>query len=268
MFRLIVCISLCATAAAGYSSGPPDGKTGRPGEGTCADCHSFSGSGDSTFLSGLPVGGYKPESTYALTLTVNYSGQRRWGFEITATDQSQTQAGQFVVSDSVHTRLSSSGGRQYVKQTTAGTFANQTSATWQFGWRAPAASVGPVTFYWCANAANNNGSAAGDYSLTASLTIPEAGIEEEPTPRRQLWHYSSPGRNRVVIHYRGIPEQPVRIWSAEGRLVRTLRPTTDGEALRLDWDGHDEAGRLVPEAGYFIRLGSEVSEVVRVQLVR
>jgi len=268
LLRFALYLAASLAAALGYSAGPPDGKTGRPGEGVCADCHSSTGSGDSTALSGLPGGGWQPESTYELTLTVRYSGQRRWGFEITSTDQSQAQAGQFIILDSANTQYSTVGNRQYVKQTSAGTFPGQTFAAWRFGWQAPPAGAGPVTFYWCANAANNNGSTSGDFSLAASHAVPEAGIEEAPPTRRWFWHYANPGRNRVAIHYRGIPEQPVRIWSAGGRLVRTLRPVADGEALRLHWDGRDETGKLVPEGGYFIRLGPEVSEVIRVQLIR
>ena len=51
-FRLVAVLMLGATLALAYSSGPPDGKTGRPGEGTCNDCHSGVGSADSTELVG------------------------------------------------------------------------------------------------------------------------------------------------------------------------------------------------------------------------
>ncbi len=59
------------TLAFGSSGGPPDGKTGRPGEGTCADCHSGgAGPADSTELTGIPGVVYVPDSTYRLTLSV------------------------------------------------------------------------------------------------------------------------------------------------------------------------------------------------------
>ncbi len=259
----------CAALALSYSSGPPDGKTGRTGEGVCSDCHSGTGSGDSTQLAGFPAGSYVPDSLHQLTLTIRYAGQRRWGFEMTAAGELNTPAGQFVVLDSTNTQYSGGGGFQYVKQTSAGTFAGSASASWTIGWRAPSSGFGPVTFYWCGNAANNNGSTSGDFSLPGSRNVSEAsGIAEEPAARRFQWRYPNPARQSVVIYYQGDPGSRVRIYSARGQLVRTVTPERSGASLRLAWDGRDATGRTVPAGNYFLRLGAAVNSVARVQLVR
>jgi len=271
--RSLVALLACCALALAYSSGPPNGMTGRPGEGTCLACHSgSSGSPDSSNLLGFGPAGYEPDSLYVLTLTVSHAGQRCWGFELTAVDAANGPAGQLAVLDPVNTQYDTSqvGGFQYVKQTSAGTFPGQVGqASWTIGWRAPAAASGAVTFYWCVNAANNNNSASGDTIIRDSLVVGEAaGVGAEPRCGRFAWHNANPSRSTVVIRYQGRAEKPVRIYSAGGRLVRRLQPQPEGEMLSLRWDGRDESGTPVPEATYFVRLGEEVTSVASVQLVR
>jgi hypothetical protein len=267
-FRLVAALMLGATLALAYSSGPPDGKTGRPGEGTCNDCHSGVGSADSTELAGLVGGWYQPDSLYSLTLWVRYAGQLRWGFELTVVDQTNNSAGQLIVTESTYTQYSSAPPG-YLKHTGTGTHPGTSGPTaWTFGWRAPAAGAGAVRFYWCANAADNNGASSGDRICRDSLVLSETGIAEPGADHgRRYWRYTNPTRNRAVITYQGDPNLPVRIYSADGKRVRALRPAPDGQCLRVVWDGRDDAGRTVPEARYFVRLGAEVTSVVQVQLV-
>ena len=69
-----VVLAFCALVIA-YSGGPPDGKTGRPGEGTCLDCHTGgSGAPDSADITGFDGTSYHPGQTYSLTLHVRYAG--------------------------------------------------------------------------------------------------------------------------------------------------------------------------------------------------
>jgi hypothetical protein len=267
--RLLAALTLVAALALANSAGPPNGKTGRPGEGTCNDCHSGAGPSDSTELVGLVGGWYQPDSLYSLSLSVRYTGQLRWGFELTVVDDSNSGAGQLLVTDSANT-LYSSAAPGYLKQTSTGTFPGTPGpTTWAFRWRAPAAGTGPARFYWCANAANNDNSSSGDIICRDSLFLSEAGIAEPGVvPARRFWRYVNPARNRVVINYHGSPEMPIRIYSSSGRLVRSLAPQRNGELLRVVWDGRDQDGDLVPEAGYFVRLGEELESVVSIRLVR
>ncbi|MBM3330337.1 hypothetical protein FJY68_00630 [candidate division WOR-3 bacterium] len=265
---LVALCSWCALAMA-YSGGPPDGKTGRPGEGTCNDCHAGVGSADSTELAGLVGNWYQPDSLYSLTLSVRYAGQSRWGFELTIVDQANNSAGQLTVTDSTNTQYSSSPPG-YLKHRSSGTHPGTPGpTTWTFGWRAPAAGAGAVRFYWCANAANNDNGNSGDRICRDSLVVSETGVAEPgSTPGRHFWRYASPARNRVVISYWGPAGSPVRIYAGSGRLVRTLISQPDGELVRVVWNGRDAAGRLVPPAAYFVRFGEEISSVARIQFVR
>lgn len=271
--RSLVALLACCALALAYSSGPPNGVSGRPSEGTCLSCHTgSSGSPDSASLLGFGPAGYEPDSQYTLTLTVNHAGQRRWGFELTAVDASGSPAGQLIVLDPANTQYDTSqvGGFQYLKQTSAGTFPGQVGqANWTIGWRTPAAASGAVTFYWCVNAANNNSSASGDTTIRDSLVVGEvAGVGAESRHGRFAWHYANPSRNTVVIRYQGTTAAPVRVYSAGGRLVRRLQPQPEGEILSVSWDGRNQSGTHVPEATYFVRLGAEIASVVSVRLIR
>ena len=170
--------------ASAFSSGPPTARTGAPGEITCAICHnSFplnSGPG-ALSLTGLPAS-YSPNQELALTLTLNQANRNLYGFQLTVLDDSGRQAGTLIVTDDTRTQmgLDAIDGklRQYLNHTLQGTFPTETNqGSWSFKWRAPAASVGRVTFYAAGNAANGNGGSSGDYIYTNSFTIDSPGVQ-------------------------------------------------------------------------------------------
>jgi hypothetical protein len=163
---------LVASGAAAYSGGPPNARTGAPGESTCADCHGnlnvgpgyASASGPATFL---------PGETLDIYVEVAHDGQQRWGFEITALDGSDQPVGQFVLVEPARTQLATEPGtgRQYAKQTAAGTDLGtpDVSPGWTVRWASPADPIESVTFYVAGNAADGNGSTSGDFIYTGSL---------------------------------------------------------------------------------------------------
>ncbi|MFO7650381.1 MAG: choice-of-anchor V domain-containing protein [bacterium] len=263
---LLSAIALCLAS----SAGPPDAKTGAPGEGTCNDCHSGpAGAPDSTSLTGVPGNTYTPGTLYNMTLSLQWAVQRRWGFELTALNSGGGSPGQVIVSDPVNTQFSSVGSG-YLKQTSTGTFnGTPNGVSWTFQWQAPAAGSGTVVFYWCGNACNGNNSTSGDAVCRDSLVVNEGtGVAEprSPVPARRWWR--STRGSRTVIEYRGDANRPVRVFAQSGRVVRALKPEADGEVLRVVWDGRDSRGRLVPAASYFIRLDDAVQSVLKVDVVR
>ena len=54
-----------------FSSNPPTGRSGAPGDGNCTDCHGGSGGGfaGNVTLAGLPDQ-IEPNTTYSLTLSL------------------------------------------------------------------------------------------------------------------------------------------------------------------------------------------------------
>ena len=156
-----------------YSTGPPDARTGAPGEpATCTQCHSQfplnSGGGIFRFEN-IPAS-YTPNTIYPITVRILQSGQTRWGFELKAT------AGTIIVTDAVNTQLSSG---VYLKHTSTGTYAgNSSGGVWQFNWQAPSDATNTVIFYAAGNAANNNGNTLGDYIYNISTTTSRANVAQ------------------------------------------------------------------------------------------
>ncbi|MEA2173695.1 MAG: hypothetical protein QOD00_1287 [Blastocatellia bacterium] len=168
-----------SSIAQAYSAGPPAGHTGAPGEFTCAECHTAQVVGNGRFTITAPQS-YVPGQTYQITVNhVNSDPTRlRWGFELTALADDQTQAGNLQSADNLTQILDNQGpgsARQYIEHTAPGTFAGQQGgASWTFNWTAPSTDVGNVTFYAAGNQANNDGNTTGDYIFTTFVAATPA----------------------------------------------------------------------------------------------
>lgn len=155
-----------------YSSQPPAGYTGAPGENTCSRCHSGDyrpGQGitlilDTDTLSPSGMHFYTPGDTHTFIVYLDIPGARN-GFELTALNQSHNATGTFILLNTVNTSLQSVGGRWYVGHRSAGS-----TSWWQFLWVAPAVAD-TVTFYVTGNAANGNNTAGGDTIYAMVFTV-------------------------------------------------------------------------------------------------
>ncbi len=166
-----------------WSGGPADGYTGAPGENTCMLCHEHGPDDGEMAILGLPVC-FAAGETYDVTVSLADPGQQRWGFELTAVDDDDNGAGNFTITDAVNTQLSDNNpetARDYVKHTSTGTYNGTMDGpvTWDFQWTAPSDDVGRVTFFAAGNAADGDGTPAGNYiysvsteTLQASFPIP------------------------------------------------------------------------------------------------
>jgi uncharacterized repeat protein (TIGR02543 family) len=174
-FTAILFISLKPHTGDKNSSQPPIGRTGAPGEGTCADCHSGgSYSGQILFeLENGTITEYTPGQTYTITFTSDFNAPR-FGFSITALNASNQPAGDFTVLNNDNTsKAVAVNNRQYIGHKNA-----NDNNVWEFEWTAPASDVGNVTFYYVINAANGDNSTGGDFIQTGTTSItPAAGPE-------------------------------------------------------------------------------------------
>src|SRR4030095_15075371 len=183
-----------------FSSGPPAGYTGAPGEEpeACAECHVPPDAGTGRIAITAPQT-YVPGHTYPITVThTNADPTRlRWGFELTVLDNaSDEKAGDLQGADGTTQVLNNAGpgsARQYIEHTAAGTFVGQqNTASWTFNWTAPPTDVGPVTFYAAGNQANNDGNTSGDYiykTFVASApasTTPDFAFGVAPASRNVI----------------------------------------------------------------------------------
>ncbi|MCI0389792.1 MAG: hypothetical protein MOB07_13665 [Acidobacteria bacterium] len=171
-----------------FSTGPPASRTGAPALGTfpaettCNACHtSFplnSGPGTLT-ITGLPAT-YSPNQEISVTVTVNQADRVRYGFEATVLDDQGQKVGELVVTDANRMRIvdgaGSFVGRQYIEHILAGTAPTGTNqGSWTFTWRAPAQSVGRVTFYVAGNAASGTSGNQQDYIFNTRQSVQAAG---------------------------------------------------------------------------------------------
>lgn len=168
---------LAGLLARGFSTGPLPGFTGAPGENTCTECHDEFGEETNTGAGILTLthpSRYEPGQRMTITVELRQPGQRRWGLQVTAlTVEDAASAGEFVITDPVHTQLvRGPAERIYVEHTFAGTFFGQgDGAVWTFDWIAPKSDVGPVAFYATGNAADGDGTRLGDWIYSTQSVI-------------------------------------------------------------------------------------------------
>lgn len=179
---------MIALAAAGFallvplaavragSAGPLPGGAGVPAigafgaEALCTACHDgYPLNPDregSLELRGLPQS-YVPGERYAVRIAVRHTAPevRRWGFQLTAVGPSGAGEGEFALVEPERTRvvIDPSSARSYLEHTLAGSAPGRSGgASWSFEWIAPSADRGDVAFFGAGNAADLDGSKAGD----------------------------------------------------------------------------------------------------------
>lgn len=258
-------LMLVAGTALAFSSNPPNARTGAPGESTCIACHSTfplnSGSGELT-LSGFPAE-YEPGASYDVTLTLSDPDAARWGFSLTLIDAAGDAAGSFTVTDS-GTQLSSSGGRDYLKQNSAGTYPGTSgSASWDFTWTAPAADTGDLALYVAGNGANNNSSTSGDRIYATSFATAEmtgVGVGDTPLAFQLLGNAPNPFNPSTQIRFDLRRDTNVRVvvFAADGRRVATLADGFMGTGPQsVTWDGRDHTGRSMGSGTYIYMVDAD-----------
>lgn len=190
--------------AGAFSSGPPAGRTGAPGELTCATtgCHGGTpNTGPGQLIIEAPRT-YAPGQTYSINLqhATTDSSRRRWGFELTVLTTNLSKAGNLQRLNELVRILNDDGpgnDRQYIEHGAAGTFQGQIGgASWTFNWTAPATDVGPVTFYAAGNQANGDGTNNGDQIYITSVTVNPLSATTGPP---SILNASVSGKRLIVL---------------------------------------------------------------------
>lgn len=172
---LVMALCLIAAQAVSYSSGPPPGRSGAPGELNCSNgsCHnSFaanSGNASPLISSTVPPSGYEPGETYSVTVSIAEQGITRFGFQALPFNP-EGESGTVTITNSDRTKTLTNAGRTYVEHTSSGIDATDSTA-WSFDWQAPGPGNGPVTVYASLMASNANGNRQGDYVYTSTLEL-------------------------------------------------------------------------------------------------
>jgi len=182
-FTLIYCLFIILLGGAfltSFSSDPPPGRSGAPGDGLCTDCHA---TGNPLGLDGeLTIDGFPeditPGETYTITITArNENGlAQRNGFQAVILDSDDNNSGDIIASGNPDTETFN--GREYVEHRPAVDFVDN-MVSWDFDWVAPDDAMGEqVTLYVASiigSGTNGNGSdLLVQESSTATIMITSA----------------------------------------------------------------------------------------------
>lgn len=156
-----------------FSGQPPTDLTGAVGD-YCTNCHSGNprnAAGGSVTLTGLPSGGYVPNQSYPLSLTITHASanRTRWGFSIAAVNSGGAPLGTFSTTNP----NAAINGSELSHNNAVSTSAQASYTYNNLSWRAPATASGTVNFYFVGNAADGS-SSSGDfiYSGTSNVALP------------------------------------------------------------------------------------------------
>lgn len=182
----------------GFHTGPPVKRTGAGIDGgtNCTACHSSFAPANSDPRGGVSIqaGPYTPGVPQTIKVTVKHPEATRWGFQLTARMKSDPtrQAGKFAVNDVVRVRCDTTpaqdapcnGALEFPEHKDA-PFTNPGEGfTFSVEWTPPATDVGDIVLFAAGNAANGDGTSAGDRIYTTSQTISAAcSFTQKPSIR-------------------------------------------------------------------------------------
>lgn len=190
----ISCFSLIA--AVSYVTGPPPSMTGAPTskskETTCVNCHLAklnAGKGTGKLTLNDSSSAYTPGKSYELNLTCVDENITRFGFQITALNESNEPVGTFPEPTNPNQQLITGevdgSTRSYVEHTMKGTSTTTPGKQlWKIMWQAPEKGTGKVTFYvsWVAANANNQISGDNVYNFKTSFEEQLTNLEAKSFP--------------------------------------------------------------------------------------
>jgi hypothetical protein len=185
-----------------FSTNPPDGNTGAPGDNFCVQCHTQSNPSQNGTISieGFPAS-ITPNETYTLTAVnrLTEGNALKAGFQVTILGPLNTRAGDFS-NPSASSAVSITAGRQYWDHSPAVTYPDSNVVKWTVNWKAPDLPAGSViTWYVAGNIANGNFSNVGDRIVAAngSGTVLLSSTEE---PKEDPWLvFPNPGNDHIRI---------------------------------------------------------------------
>lgn len=166
-----------------FSSSPPLGRTGAPGEGLCSQCHSTAPNFIGTLeISGVPAT-VLPETTYPISIIITRDDSipLKAGFQLVALNGNDFNIGTLNNGGS-NVGFASSGVRNYAQHQNAKSFVvDQDTIIYTFDWTAPAiAGSNTITFYAASVLANGNGSSYNDRVLTQTVSTEFIGPQGDP----------------------------------------------------------------------------------------
>ncbi len=187
-----------------FSTNPPDGNTGAPGDELCVTCHLQSNPPqDGTIsLEGFPAS-ITPNETYMLTVVnrITVGPAVRAGFQLTILGPFNTRAGD-MTNPSPSSAISISGGRQYWDHNPAQVYPDSNVVRWNVLWKAPNSVTGSqITWYAAGNIADGNFSNVGDKIVRASGSGVIMLSATDDVQKKSPVIFPNPGNDEIYIKW-------------------------------------------------------------------
>lgn len=216
-----------------YHSGSPGGKTGSTGDmgNNCTDCHAGTAQSATDWISSdIPAIGFMPGETYTITATGTHTGVVRFGFELTAEDETGEKVGTFSISDATRTQLANANSS--VTHTADGITPNGDSNSWTVSWTAPDPAPETVLFNAAFNAANGNGNNNGDIIYTTEMLVSQqhVGLPDNALAD-QTNIYPNPATDNLAIV--APINSAITIMDISGRLVNTIVAQSESTSINV-----------------------------------
>ena len=173
-----------------FSSGPPAGMSGAPGDSTCNNCHFGGSQTGSINISGIldvdnPI---IPDKIYNVMVTLNLisGSSTRAGFQFVALDGNSAGSASTGTLSNFGTNVgsNSSGNRVYAQHSgTENSYASSV-VTYTFDWTAPSSSVNDISFYVAGLIANGSGTSGdlvvfdSDQNIALPVTLSDFRAEK------------------------------------------------------------------------------------------
>jgi hypothetical protein len=247
LFLVAVFATLNVSKVNSKITSPPAGSAGDPfaGGATCVQsgCHAGPAQTSTSSNLNLTIGTgnpttpltssfqYTPGQQYNIGFSILTSATTNpfYGFQIVALNGSDARAGTMAVTNAATTKINNIGtgatARQYMGHQNANSTRN-----WTFKWTAPAASTGPVTFYYTFNVCNASSANPNNPEGTiykSSVTIPEgtgSGIEDISSKISALNIFPNPVTNEFGLSFDLAETNRVssQLFSLDGQLLKEL----------------------------------------------
>ena len=185
-----------------FSTNPPDGNTGAPGENLCIQCHIQTNPSQegSITIEGFPDV-ITPNETYLLTAVnrLTSGSAVRAGFQVTILGPTNTKAGE-LKNPSSSSIVSVQAGRQYWDHNPAVLYPDSNVVRWTVQWTAPELPSGSlITWYAAGNIANGNFQNTGDRIVAATGSGSIVLSSTNDIPKDHLIVFPNPGSEQINI---------------------------------------------------------------------
>lgn len=210
---------------------PPIGRTGAPGELTCAasDCHTGGSFTGMVAISGVPDT-VNANQNYTITLS-NVSNASRAGFQLTCLDNSNAYVGTLTNGTGTSMATNFSNNRKYIRQSSPKNLVGG-STSWSFTWKAPATASGDLCkFYFVSLCADNSGSRTGDNVLVANKQVVlrnTSNTLEAPEAAKSWVEFQAPlGNKSLKINLLKSKKGRLEIFDMQGKAAQSNDLTSE-----------------------------------------